>query len=161
MKRLILYTCLIFSILSCSKETDYKEGSGNKEVPLTHSSVMVNGVSGGYRYDNLERSPEIQISFSTAIDRSSSTSAIELVSKEEREVAVNVTFGNEDSLIIIKPASSLEWLTSYNLTVNTDLKSKKGAALIAPVSVRLTTQLDSTNKFPVISDDELLTLVQR
>ncbi len=161
MLRLALHFCLLFFILSCSKDTSYKEGTDAGEVPLTYRSVAINGHSGTLRYDNIERNPAIHISFSTAIDQASTPTAIKLTRKDGNKIAVNVAFENEDSLIIIRPASSLEWLTSYSLTVSTELKSKKGASLIAPVTIHLTTRLDSTNKFPLITDDELITLVQR
>ncbi len=68
---------------------------------------------------------------------------------------------NDDSAIVIRPSSPLGWLSKYTLTVSTNLKSKRKASLIAPVSVNMVTALDSTDKFPVIPDEGLLTLVQK
>jgi hypothetical protein len=42
-----------------------------------------------------------------------------------------------------------------------NLKSKAGNSLMSPVSVSLTTAIDSSNKFALISTDSLLTLVQK
>lgn len=161
MLRLTVYSCLLLFIIYCSKGVDTPDDTGSNEVPLTYRSVTINGTSEGLVYQNVPVNPEVKVSFSTAIDRSSVTRAIKLTDKNTREIAVNITYANDDSLVTIKPTSSLEWLTAYNVIISTDLKSKKGATLIAPVTIHLTTALDSTDKFAVIPDEELLTLVQR
>lgn len=161
MIRLITYSILFFFIIACGKETDTPERPDQNDVPLTYRSVVVDGTSDGLRYENVKRNPDIRISFSTAIDQSSAAQAIGLSDKEMNKVTVGISFMNNDSVIVIKPSSSLGWLSKYTLTVSTTLKSKRGASLIVPLSINLVTALDSTNKFPEMSDDELLTLVQR
>ncbi len=161
MIRLITYSTLFFFIIACTKEIDTPEEPNQNDVPLTYRSVAVDGTSDGIRYENVGRNPEIRVSFTTAIDQSSATQAIGLADKEMNKVVVAVSFMNNDSVIVIRPSSSLKWLSKYTLTVSTNLKSKRGASLIAPVSVNLVTALDSTDKFPEINDDELLTLVQK
>lgn len=161
MIRLITYSILFFFIIACSKETDTPGEPDRNDVPLTYRSVTIDGISDGLRYENLRRNPEIQVSFSTAIDQSSAAQAIGLADKDMNKVVVGISFMKDDSVIVIKPSSPLGWLSKYTLTVSTNLKSKRGASLIAPVSVNLVTALDSTDKFPVIPDEELLTLVQK
>ena len=161
MIRLITYSTLFFFIIACTKEIDTPEEPNQNDVPLTYRSVAVDGTSDGIRYENVGRNPEIRVSFTTAIDQSSARQAIGLADKEMNKVVVAVSFMNNDSVIVIRPSSSLKWLSKYTLTVSTNLKSKRGASLIAPVSVNLVTALDSTDKFPEINDDELLTLVQK
>jgi hypothetical protein len=45
--------------------------------------------------------------------------------------------------------------------VDTGLLSVKGGKLYSPVTIRLLTQLDTSDKFPIISDNQLLDLVQQ
>lgn len=160
MTRLIIYSALFLFTIACSKETDTPEPDQH-DVPLTYRSITIDGTSNGLRYENVGRNPEIQVSFTTAIDKSSAAQAVDLVDKEMTKVAVAISFIDNDSVIVIKSSSPLEWLSKYTLTVSTNLKSKRGASLLAPVSVNLVTALDSTDKFPVIPDEELLTLVQK
>jgi hypothetical protein len=61
----------------------------------------------------------------------------------------------------VKPLLPLSYISNYIVNVSTSLKSKGGGSLISPVTLNLTTAIDSSNKFPVISDDSLLTLVQK
>ncbi|RYF95837.1 MAG: beta-glucosidase, partial [Chitinophagaceae bacterium] len=59
------------------------------------------------------------------------------------------------------PSADLPALTQFNVSVVNTLQSKTGAKLTEAVSVKLLTAIDSTDKFPRISDDELLTIIQR
>ncbi len=63
--------------------------------------------------------------------------------------------------MIVQPSSPLLPLTAYTLSVSTALKSADGGSLQTPVSVNLSTAIDSSDKFSRISDDSLLTLVQK
>lgn len=161
MIRLITYSILFFFIIACGKEAETPGGSDQNDVPLTYRSVVIDGISDGLRYENVGRNPEIRVSFSTAIDQSSASQAISLADKDMNKVTVGISFMNDDSVIVIRPSSPLGWLSKYTLTVSTNLKSKRKASLIAPVSVNMVTALDSTDKFPVIPDEGLLTLVQK
>ncbi|RYY14019.1 MAG: beta-glucosidase [Chitinophagaceae bacterium] len=82
-------------------------------------------------------------------------------SKAGSPAAVNISFENSDSTIVISPETDLTALTQYDVSVANSLKSKAGALLSAAISVKLLTAIDSTDKFPLISDDALLTLVQQ
>lgn len=128
---------------------------------MTYRSIAIDGISDGLAYENIGRTPEIQVSFSAAIDKGSTSQAIGLVDEDLNKIAIHISYRNNDSIISIKPSARFNWLSKYKLTISTNLKSISGVALIAPVTISLITALDSTNKFPVIDDEELLTLVQR
>jgi hypothetical protein len=76
-------------------------------------------------------------------------------------VAFTTSYQNHDSIVVVTPSSNLSYLTKYTLAVSTSLTSSQKGNLANTVSVNLSTQLDSTNKFPIITDDQLLTLVQQ
>jgi len=76
-------------------------------------------------------------------------------------VADNYSYTNNDSTLIISPASTLGSVTTYSLTVSTGLKSSTGSSLTSQIAINFVTAIDSTDKFPQITDSALLTLVEQ
>jgi hypothetical protein len=76
-------------------------------------------------------------------------------------VNYNATYENGDSVVVINPSSPLINLNKYRATALTNLKSKDGGRLITETNFSFLTSIDSTSKFPLITDDSLLTLVQK
>ena len=75
-------------------------------------------------------------------------------------VQLTTSFQNGDSTAIIQPAT-LSYLTRYTLNIATSLQSKSGGNLTTVVQKAFYTQIDSTDKYPQISDSALLTLVEQ
>ena len=73
-------------------------------------------------------------------------------------VAYTVSYGNDDKTVIVTPSANLKYLTNYIVSVATSLQSTDGGHLTGGANVNFTTTIDSSRKFPVISDDSLLTL---
>lgn len=105
-------------------------------------------------------SPIIRCSFSSAVDHGSAANGISL--KDDAGVAVNcsVTYTNGDSTMVIQPGSSLKPLTQYVFALTTNLASQQNMHLPAEVDYQLITAIDSTDKFPQITDSALLDLVE-
>ncbi len=74
---------------------------------------------------------------------------------------ISTTFRNGDSAVVLTPTAPLGYLNQYTVTVPTSLEAKGGGKLQSGFAVELFTALDSTDKFSRISDEALLTLVQR
>ena len=142
--------------ISCSKNS----GSGAQPSPVpesfTFQSLKVNGQYNGFTYFNVNRSPAVSLGFSAPLDHSSVSSSIQLSG-----VSILTSYQNHDSTIIIQPSSALNAITKYVLSVSTSLKSASGGSLQSPINVNLTTAIDSTDKFPRITDSALLDLVQQ
>jgi hypothetical protein len=151
---------LLSQIWGCSK------GKGVTPTPripssFSFASLKVNDVSNNSSvYKNVNTQPVIRVSFSTAVNRTSTTSSITFNSKAGQAVPFTTAYDNHDSTIVITP-SALQAITQYTLTVSTALKSSANGSLQSPVAVQLTTAVDTANKFPVISDNALLDLVQK
>ncbi len=149
-------------LFSCSKN-----GDNNNNTPppapsaFSLSAYKVNGVVNAAKYINVNTKPVIAISFSAALNTATAAGNISFAANSGTAVAFTTSFQNHDSTVVITPASSLAYLTKYTVTVATNLTSTQKGNLESAVNVSLTTQLDSTNKFPTISDDALLTLVQQ
>jgi hypothetical protein len=151
---------LLSQIWGCSK------GKAVAPTPVTPSSfsfasLKVNGASNNSSvYKNVNTQPVIRISFSAAVNHNSTAQSITFTNKAGAAVSFTTAYDNHDSTLVITPLA-LHAITLYTLTVSTALKSSVDGSLQTPVSVRLTTAIDTTNKFPVISDDALLDLVQK
>jgi hypothetical protein len=148
--------CLIIS--ACKKEH-------STILPISptffiNSDLKVNGLNKGFNYTNLNTKPIIKISFSAPINHTSVANSLSLKSKSGAVAAYNTTYENNDSTIVINP-SALQPITQYSLDISTALTSSKNGSLQSSITLQLTTAIDSTNKFPIISDDQLLDLVQK
>ncbi|GAB2767055.1 hypothetical protein GCM10027275_06560 [Rhabdobacter roseus] len=124
------------------------------------NATRVNGVSSGFTYTNLAASPVVKLSFSTKIDRASVVPSVTFTGTSGTGVGFNTTYENSDSTLVIQPSAPLGSLATYTLAVSTTLKSQAGGTLQIPVTVSLRTALDSSDKFPVLSETALLDKVQ-
>lgn len=152
------------SMSSCSKSSS--NPAPTPPTPPTPSSfsfsgLKVDGVYNGFIYYNSSYNPVIKLSFSTKIDHASVAGAVSFRDKGGVAVAYNTTYENGDSTIVIQPGGNLQALTQYTVAASTALRSQQSASLSSAVSLNLITKIDSTDKFPVISDNALLDLVQQ
>ena len=158
-----LYSCALLLLLSCSKKDapipvePVKPPTGS----FTFTALKVNELFSGYSYFGLNTSPVFKVSFSGAVDKNSVASAILIKDKDGNAVKTEITYENNDQTLIIKPLNPLKSISKYFLDVQTNLKAGTGANLNSSITVNFITQVDPADKFPLISDDELLTLVQK
>ena len=155
---------LLLFIYSCSKK-DSPEPSP-PTIPIVGAfeakSVSVNSVTtGGYLYQNLGLSPVIKCTFGVPIKTATVSDAVTFKSTSGIAVPYQVSFQNGDSVFSIQPSAPLQSFAKYTVVVSTALQSKEGGKLKSDISVSLATGIDSTDKFPRITDDSLLTLVQK
>lgn len=116
----------------------------------------VNGILSLTEYRNINTTPIIKLRFPVAIERSTVSAGINFNGGN-----YNVTYQNGDSVLVLQPTAPLNYLAKYNLTANTSLKSTKGGILFSSAAFSLLTQLDSTDKFPLLTDNQLLDKVQQ
>jgi len=154
---------LFAGLYSCSK-SDKTSPTPTPPAPpasFAFNTLKVNGKYNGFTYINLNTSPVIKISFSAAVNTASVAGAVSFKTDSGVTIAYKATYQNNDSTVVIEPSAALSYLTKYTVSVSTALQSSKKGSLESAVNVNLTTVIDSTNKFPVISDDALLTLVEQ
>jgi hypothetical protein len=152
--------CSLWLLVSCGKDNE-DPGPGPTPPPpsFSFSALKVDGNFSGFTYQNVRTKPSLTFSFSAPLNANSVPGSVSLKDKSGNEVSYTTTFQNGDSTVVLQP--TLNFLTHYDVTVNTSLKSKSGGQLQSPITVSLLTHIDSSDKFPMLSDDELLTLVQR
>jgi len=145
----------------CSKKSD-TNNPDTTSLALNVLSASVNNVQSDVADAiRFTVSPTIKIRLNNAVDLSTVSSAITLSANGTGNVSLNFLFENSDSTLVIKPAAKLSYLTRYQIQVNTTLKSVKNGLLNEVFIFSFNTQIDSSDKFPRISDDALLDLVQQ
>lgn len=149
---------LLFVFWSCSKKPGV-----DSSAPANFSStgIKLNGHSANPSNYNIGVSPAIEFFFSSAIDKTTVSSAFSFKEKSGATVAYTVSYENNDNTVIIQPSTHLNYLANYTVSVAASLQSTSGGHLIGNPGVNFTTTIDSSRKFPIISDDALLTLVQQ
>lgn len=144
-----------------------KKGGGGNNTPLppagpfNHVQTQVTGTVSAGDYVNVRVRPVIKFSFSAPADASTVNANILLNEAGGASVPFNTSYERNDSTVVITPSGNLKYLTKYTLRVFPDIQSKQQKKLGTTITINLTTHIDSSRKFPTITDDELLTLVQR
>lgn len=152
----MLVATIFASISSCSK--DESPDPGPPFISLRDLSLDGKGFS--YNYAGTSLKPAITIQFSEPIDRTSAQQNITIGSTTV-DVKLDFTFSNGDSTLTIQPQADLKYFTNYNLGISETLKSTTGKQRDAATLITILTKIDPSDKFPRISDDELLSLVQK
>lgn len=96
--------------------------------------------------------------FSTPLDIQSASEAFTMIGPSIAEL--RLSFSNDNKTVMITAVPPMRHLSRYQLRVLQTLRGMEGESF-AGFSATLYTRRDSTPKMPVVSDDELLTIVQR
>lgn len=144
-------------LFSCGKEKSAPAPVSN----FSYNTLAVDGRNAGFAYSGLGLQPQIKITFNEALSRPSLAAGITLKNPAGTLIPFQSSFENDDKTILIQPLDKLEGFTTYTLSVTPALTAISQGKLKTPLSIRLTTGLDARDKFPRISDEELLTLVQK
>jgi hypothetical protein len=152
------FCCLI----SCSKRTEptpTPPAPGSFQV----SSITINDsiADRGNSFFQVNLNPVIKIAFTAPVDKSSAANSISLIKSPGGAIPFTVSYANKDSILEIKPASVLQPLSKYSITVSKNLQSNQQVVLPADKTINVITIIDSSDKFPRVSDDELLDIVQK
>lgn len=164
MKALVFYSCCFFIWLGagCGKSGGDGPAPPPPAGPFSLQSTRIdNQVTGATTIYNVKRTPEIRLSFTAPIDRNSVAAAVSFRERTGTLINTQLTYENSDSTIVIKQAAPLQYLSKYVLNVSTMLKSKGGGNLQSSYELNLITQIDSSRKFPVLTNNELLDKVQQ
>ena len=161
MLKFVSFLIVILVFCGCSKK-----GTDTPIPPVTpasfaFSALKINEISNNFNSFNVNLKPTIKLKFATRLNQATVSNSVSFKDNSGGPVSYVATFENSDSTLVIQPTISLNGITLYLLDVSTALKSTAGGALLSAVNVKMTTAIDSTDKFPQITDQELLTLVQK
>ena len=148
---------LLLAALACKKGADPR--SQPTPGPFSLTTFQIPGATGaGYLYT--PRTPSITLRFSAPADAGTITGNIVLKDNTGAPITLNSHSSNNDSVLILQPQSALQAMTKYTLTISTGLSSTEKSSLTSAVTKTFVTAIDSSDKFPRVSDSALLDLVE-
>ncbi|MGB8191691.1 MAG: glucoamylase family protein [Chitinophagaceae bacterium] len=159
MKQLFYVSACIVLLAACKKKND--PAPEVPAGPFNITQTQITGTANGNDYMNVPVRPIIKLSFSAGADAASATANILMNESTGTAVPVSISYERNDSVVVIQPSSGLKYLTRYSIRIFPDIQSKQQKKLGNTVTINLVTTIDSSRKFPAITDDALLTLVQR
>ena len=124
------------------------------------NAATVNGNTGTTQY-GVNTTAVFRLSFSASVDRNTIKNGVSLSLKNGTDIPLNATYQNGDSAVLLQPAAALTALTKYVFNVKIIVKSAKNTPLTTEAILALNTQIDSTNKYPLLTDDLLLDKIQQ
>lgn len=153
---LLLMQCSFFS---CKKK-EATPPPAAKSLELNR--VEINGVLVTASLTReVSRTPKIQLTFNAPVNKSKVASSIILGENAINRADLSFTYLKNDSVLVLSPNQPLKGLTKYQLNVSSSMTSAGGAALSSFYNLDFHTGIDSSNKFELVSDNQLLDLVQR
>lgn len=128
--------------------------------PLEITSWSIGGVNvlAVGRILDIPLDPAVVINFSHPLNPETLTSSNIYI--DGSTSALTFHLSNENKTVTITPSSLLEQLIRYRIIINDKLKGENGEIFLG-LSRDFYTTVDAEPKFPVLSDDQLLTLVQQ
>ncbi len=144
-----------------------KDGGSNPPPPppppasFSFNSFRINGQFNGFTYYNINTNPVLKFSFFAPVNRTTVSNSFSFRDKSGALVSYNTSYENNDSTVVLQPTSPLTYITKYIVSLSTTLKSTAGGSLLTGIDVNFTTQIDSSRKFPLLSDNALLDKVQQ
>jgi hypothetical protein len=161
-KSIMLITILsIVTAIGCGKDD---ADPSPPPPPLLNFNLKAwsvnNSVSQAINY-NVNRTPVVQLDFGAAINKSTVAANISFKENNGTPVNYNITYTKGDSTVLLQPANALDFLTKYKVSLTGQLKSTAGGTLSSSSEIAVITVIDSSRKFPVVSDAELFDTVQR
>jgi hypothetical protein len=152
---IVLFFSFLFFI-SC----ETKQDSEKKSIKIKSVSID-NKFSGGIYY-GVSTTPTINIVFDKPLDKTSLDSCIKIINKtRSSNIVLDYKIDSGGYIISIFPNKKLDHLARHELSISKSLRSASGENLANEVSFQFLTSIDSLPKFPKISDNALLDLVQR
>ena len=149
----------VFIYCACSKKENNNIAAPKKNPAVT--SITINAVPFNGTVNNMNAQPTIRVRFTEPLMESTVVPAITLKDAGNTSVPFTTVLQRMDSVLVIQPSSPLNYLSKFNFSISTTLKSASGGNLAASIDRLFITTIDSARKFPAIPDDSLLTKVQR
>ena len=156
------YHLFIFILLGfgCSKKQDIIPPPPPGSFYISSLKVNDQPASIGNNFYSVNINPIIKISFTAPVDHASVNNNFSLAKNTGVIMPLNISYQNMDSTLIIQTTANLQSISKYILTLTTGVQSKQGVVLNATSINNLITAIDSSDKFPILTDNALLDKVQ-
>lgn len=150
--RFLFSTILLTFLLSCQQED-------TEVIPFKVVRYSVNGVE-NQNANGISLMPEIRVTFSQTVNKNTANEAVQLYSGADR-TNIDMEWLPGDSTLIVRPVAKLRELAVHDFIIDNRLTATSGEGLQSALQTRFVTVMDTTNKFPLMSDEALLDLVQK
>jgi len=154
---LIFFFCFSLLSFSCTKNSTPTPETKN----FVLKSIQIDSFQSSTYFTNVSYQPIIKLVFNKNIDKKTLTNNITIKTDQGNSLTMNNSFENNDSTLIIQFNNKLSASTKYYCIIYPQIKSVDGTNLNSSYTFQFITQLDLSPKFPSISDDSLLTLIQK
>ena len=146
-------------LFSCKKDKTPEVPPAPKQVAV--KNIFINSIPFDNNIYGINTLPLIRIEFTEPLNPSTIATAVKLTDVSGIESAITTTLQNKDSVLLVQPSAPLNYISKYTFRITADLKSSTGGSFLSSVNNTFITKLDSSRKFPIISDNALLDLVQQ
>ena len=151
----------LFVFISCSSKSPSPAPPGPSPKPITARNTWLNESAFDFTIYGTQLQPVIKVEFTEPVKPASLTIAVKITNAAGSEVGITTVLQNHDSVLLVQPSAPLSYLTKYNFTITSGLRSSTDGSFSPEISKSFITKIDSSRKFPVISDNALLDLVQQ
>jgi hypothetical protein len=149
-------------VVVCSACKDDDDSLPGAPPSFDYAAITVNGSTGtGFAFQHLNLKPVIKFTFTEPVKQASVATGFSLKDKAGTTLPFDASYEDANKTITIQPQNPLQAFSEYTVAASPALLSENGGKLRTSLSLKLTTGMDSTDKFPAIPDGELLTLVQK
>jgi hypothetical protein len=121
---------------------------------------LIDDINAQDRVTNVSFDPNITILFNSALKSETISTSVFSILNESQSLPISITLDPTNTRVSITTNQELEYLTKYTIVISDFLEGKSGETFPGYTQTFYTTP-DSPPKFPVISDEELLTKVQQ
>ncbi len=154
--------CLVVLLFFSCKKSD--SGSSTTATPdnenFVYNNTIIDNIT-ALPFYNVATQAIIKVNFSVPVNQTSATQKIMLTTTTGTAVAANYTFANNNNTVVVTPQIALQFLTKYKIKIDASLLSAKNNTLKTNTDIDFFTRIDSSRKFPTITDAALLDLVQQ
>ncbi len=148
----------VLSLLFVSCGGEDSDDNPIKEFAFTE--ISIDGNTNQSSYTNVDPTSTIYLKFTDYIDANSINDNIKIKDQSGQLLSCNPVYDGS-YIIAIEGEAILKSFSKYQLVILTNLKSKSGVKIFTGKTFDISTSMDLSDKFPRISDEELLDLVQK
>jgi len=163
LRKIFYYSCFTFLLLhfiSCSDKSSPPPPAPTPK-PITVKNIWINSSVFDYTMYGTTLQPIIKVEFTEPVKLSSVASSVKIANTNGLEVGITTTLQNHDSVLVVQPSAPLSYLSKYNFMITSGLRSSTDGSFSPEVNKNFVTKIDSSRKFPAISDNALLDLIQQ
>ena len=151
---------MVWLFIGCSNKSSPPPPAPSPK-PITVKNTWLNSSAFDYTIYGTALQPVIKVEFTEPVKPSSVSASVKITNTGGGDVGITTTLQNHDSVLLVQPSAPLGYLSKYNFVISPGLRSSTDGLFSPEVNKNFITKIDSSRKFPIISDNALLDLIQQ